>query len=348
MPVYKKNGKYYARINYTTADGKYVPKQSKYFVLKRDAELEEAKLTAKYKAKDIDYTNKHYTFKEASDLLYEYKLNNNLSRGTLKRNKGYIKLFTKFHSLVLDRMTQADADSIKKHIVDNYKESSYKNYFGYVKQLLKFAKNNLHQNLNNFDFVCPKITQPTRRLNYYTEEEVAKFIEQLDDNTYITLFNLLFYNGLRISEARGLTFNDFDGKSIIIDKQFVKGELTKKLKTDNSYRTLPVNDLVANLINKQKEYYSSFYGFDYDWYIFGGLKPLGDTAITNHYEEARKKAKLKKITIHEFRHSCASHYIHKGYQINLIATLLGDNVLTVIKTYYHLYNQDLIDMIRGK
>ena len=80
---------------------------------------------------------------------------------------------------------------------------------------------------------------------------------------------------------------------------------------------------------------------------FGGLKPFAETSIRFAMRKAVKAAGIKEIRLHDFRHSCASYYIHLNYPLNLIAELLGDDMNTVYNTYYHLYRNDLTEMIKS-
>lgn len=51
---------------------------------------------------------------------------------------------------------------------------------------------------------------------------------------------------------------------------------------------------------------------------------------------------LRKIRIHDFRHSCASLLINKGASIQLVSKYLGHASIDItLKTYTHLYKSEL-------
>lgn len=63
-----------------------------------------------------------------------------------------------------------------------------------------------------------------------------------------------------------------------------------------------------------------------------------------------KKAGVKQIRLHDFRHSCASLLIYKGVSINVVSKFLGHpKIEETLNTYTHLYSNalsnitDLID-----
>lgn len=65
-----------------------------------------------------------------------------------------------------------------------------------------------------------------------------------------------------------------------------------------------------------------------------------------------KKAGVKQIRLHDFRHSCASLLIYKGASINVVSKFLGHpKIEETLNTYTHLYSNalsnitDLIDEI---
>lgn len=83
------------------------------------------------------------------------------------------------------------------------------------------------------------------------------------------------------------------------------------------------------------------YDFNEDWYIFGGINPLSTTTIGRKKDIYCKKANVKKIRIHDFRHSHASLLLSYGVPITVISQRLGhsDTNMT-LNIYSHLIPQD--------
>lgn len=86
--------------------------------------------------------------------------------------------------------------------------------------------------------------------------------------------------------------------------------------------------------------------FDDDWFVFGGIKPLSPTTIARKKDNYCKEAGVKKIRIHDFRHSHVSLLISKGVPITAISKRLGhSNIEMTFNTYAHLIPEDEIKTI---
>lgn len=75
---------------------------------------------------------------------------------------------------------------------------------------------------------------------------------------------------------------------------------------------------------------------NFDYFVFGGIKPLSPTTINRYKLKACEKANLRPITLHQFRHSHATLLLHNGIIINEISRRLGhSNVSTTLNVYTH-------------
>ena len=178
--------------------------------------------------------------------------------------------------------------------------------------------------------------QKTKRVDFWTEEEFQRFIDAVDEPQYHCIFMTLYYTGMREGECLALTLSDvnLDACEISINKtlHISKGErYTTPPKTSGSNRvvTIPrfLRDELARFIKAR-------YYLDKDDYLF----PAGKTTIRAVIKKYAEKAGVKKIRVHDLRHSHASLLIEMGCQPLLIAERLGhDNVQTTLNTYSHLY-----------
>ncbi|MBP3920228.1 MAG: tyrosine-type recombinase/integrase [Bacilli bacterium] len=87
-----------------------------------------------------------------------------------------------------------------------------------------------------------------------------------------------------------------------------------------------------------KKYYIQKYNLvDFDYYIFGGLKPLAPTTINRHKKNACLKANIRPIKLHEFRHSHATLLHSKNVSLQSIKERLGhSNINVTMNVYVHL------------
>lgn len=89
-----------------------------------------------------------------------------------------------------------------------------------------------------------------------------------------------------------------------------------------------------------------FKDFKKTWFVFGNALPFRETTIGVKKNEYCKKANVKQIRIHDFRHSCASLLINQGASIALVSKYLGHADISItLKTYTHMFKSELDDMI---
>ena len=149
----------------------------------------------------------------------------------------------------------------------------------------------------------------------------------------MALFNLLFFSGIRIGEARALTKDDIDftTNTITISKTFNLTSGISTPKTKNSYRKVVIPERVCGYI---KEMFDGFYVLPE--YPFQFRMPR---TVAVHLKSYCTEAGVTVITPHGFRHSHASMLIRRQVPINAIASRLGDTVAEVLRTYSHCYKE---------
>lgn len=197
-----------------------------------------------------------------------------------------------------------------------------------------------------------KVNEMKKEMDFFTYEEYLQFDSVIDNFEYHTLFEVLYFQGLRQGELQALTFKDIDfkKKEIKISKTLttkIKGEdyTISTPKTKNSIRTLPLVERVyidlKTMLNNAKKYSN----FEMDWFVFGNSRPYGETRIQDAKNKYCELANLRKIRIHDFRHSCASLLINQGGSIVLVSKYLGhSNVSITLNTYTHLFKSELTQM----
>ncbi len=87
--------------------------------------------------------------------------------------------------------------------------------------------------------------------------------------------------------------------------------------------------------------------FQYSWFMFGGVKPLSRTNVSRYKDNAIEKSGVKRITIHQFRHSHATNLINDGVNVVAVSKRLGhSDVSMTLRVYTHLFqkiDEELID-----
>ncbi len=236
--------------------------------------------------------------------------------------------------------------------------TSYKNdLFKFIKAILNYGSKWYDFNFTPVYNKMTNFTNPNelkKEMLFFTIDEFNQFISVEDDIMFRPLFETLYYMGLRKGELRGLQWKDIDFKNKImrIYKQIpsiysMDNYKLSPLKTQNSNRDLPINDLLLADLKRLYNYKKEFKNFSQEWFVFGNDLPLTKDSIRSRKNRNCKLAQVKQIRIHDFRHSCASFLINYGASITLVAKYLGHTKIDeTLNTYSHMYQNKLEDIVK--
>ena len=94
---------------------------------------------------------------------------------------------------------------------------------------------------------------------------------------------------------------------------------------------------LVQMLWEHKDRCKTEYGFQEDWFVFGSQEPLSDQTIRRRLNEYADKAGVKRIRVHDLRHSHASLLINKGQNILIVSQRLGHSDITqTLNIYSHL------------
>ena len=180
-----------------------------------------------------------------------------------------------------------------------------------------------------------------RSLNEKEESRIEKvcFMNMCmiqDDKGNVLAFLLLYWTGMRIGELLALTYNDInlEEKTISINKSYqrLKGkDMITQPKTPKSIRVITMPDFLAE---EFREYCSHLYGIMKKERLFRFTKSHMEHCMATGIE----RSGVKRIRLHDLRHSHASMLVDMGVAPLEIAERLGhEKVETTLNTYSHLY-----------
>ena len=174
-------------------------------------------------------------------------------------------------------------------------------------------------------------------MNFWTKAEFEQFIVAVQDKpASYTAFMTLYYTGMRVGELCALTPADVNlvDHTITINKTFqcINGrDVIWPPKMPKSNRVVTIPQILANCL---KEYIDKCYEIQLDDRLF----PYTNSFLNHEMLRGCKKSGVKKIRVHDLRHSHASLLIEMGCQPLLIADRLGhEKIQTTLNTYSHLY-----------
>lgn len=342
MGVYKdiERGTWYCKFYYTDWTGAKKQKLKRGFKLQREAKDWERKFLEQY-ARNPDISFESLYEKYRSYITPRIRESTAATR-FLMLDKHVLPFFRK---RIVSDIAPADiaawqTDMLNKGLSDTYTHNCntyLKAIFSYAVEYLGLSKN-----------PCTRLigSLKTKKLNFWTPEEYKAFSEACSDNLeYYTIFEILYYTGMRVGEALALTLNDIDLKNNIISVNKTYYHITGKdlinpPKTEGSERQI---DIPAFLAEEIKDYIAHLYKPDPEVRLFNKRPQYVRSVLKDRAE----KAGVKQIRVHDLRHSHASMLINLGANPLLVAERLGhESPAITLKTYAHLFPSSQADIVK--
>lgn len=351
-----KDGRSWVFIQYSKGlDGKRHQYQSQAYMTEDEAIQAEKAYLNKYKDVEV---NPHMTFKEAYTIYYDYQ-KDKIKDSTLKTYRDRIKYMGLLDNVELvnlnwDLYQKWRAQINKTNLCDRYKTDIQK----FIKQVINFAEKQWDFNLRKFYNKLEPFKTPgalKKEMDFYEPEEFFKFISVVDDLRYKCFFELLYYCGLRRSEARGLQWKhiDFKNKLLTVSQQVLNPSNSNastewyisSTKTEASNRTIPVPTTLLNDLAELKKTNEKFSKFKQTWFVLGDDVPMATGRMYFYRDKYAEKAGIRRIRLHDFRHSCASALISGAAPITAVSNFLGHSETTeTLETYTHMFKKDLANV----
>ena len=329
----KKTGKWLIQYRYTDWQGKRRKSTKRGFATKREAEewLRNFLITQK-----ADFDMKFEDFWK----MYCADMETRLREHTM-RTKKYIvelKILPYFGDKRVNDITAADIRQWQNELIK----------MGYSPTYLKTINNQLSAIFNYavryYDLKsnpCAKTgsmgKSKAEEMDFWTGEEFRKFIDSvMNKRLSYMAFMTLYWTGMRLGEFLALNPKDVDleKKTIFITKSYQrlgKKDVITPPKTPKSKRVITIPEFLAADI---KDYMDSLYDLQEDDRLF----PITKYYLEHEMQRGIKESGVKRIRVHDLRHSHASMLIELGFSPLEIANRLGhEKVETTLNTYAHLY-----------
>ena len=329
----KKTGKWLIQYRYTDWQGKRRKSTKRGFATKREAEEWLRKFLITQKA---DFDMKFEDFWK----MYCADMETRLREHTM-RTKKYIvelKILPYFGDKRVNDITAADIRQWQNELIK----------MGYSPTYLKTINNQLSAIFNYavryYDLKsnpCVKAgsmgKSKAEEMDFWTGEEFRKFIDSvMNKRLSYMAFMTLYWTGMRMGELLALNPKDIDleKRTISITKSYQrlgKKDVITPPKTPKSKRVITIPEFLAADI---KDYMDSLYDLQEDDRLF----PITKYYLEHEMQRGIKESGVKRIRVHDLRHSHASMLIELGFSPLEIANRLGhEKVETTLNTYAHLY-----------
>jgi integrase len=271
----------------------------------------------------------------------------------------------KERKIKLKDLTAEDIQKFYNHKLDDDKVSpnTVKHYHAHIHKALKDAVKQRKIKENPADFVTlPKVEKHIA--DFYTEDELRTLLARAKGTKLETVVNLAAWFGLRRGEIIGLKWDavDLDNKVLyVLGVMRDKGNKTQKMrdmyfvpaaKTKSSIRSFPMSDCQVAYLKKLKarqELKSKNSRYDHTWDGFvcvrddGRIIPL--EYVTRAFPQLCTKCGLRRLRLHELRHSNISLLLEQGASIKEAQDWAGHKNFTLTADIYgHLTTKSKLRM----
>ncbi len=337
MPAYKDEAQktWYVQFYYKDWQGQNRKKKKRGFPTKKKAQDWEREFLNKQQA------NPDMLFSSLVDLYME-DMQHRLRKSTMD-NKKYVidlKILPYFKELPINEIKATHIRQWQNELINdsnNYSETYIKTINNQLVAIFNYAVTYYDLKGNPCHKAGTIGKKNADEMQFWTRDEFNKFLPAISDKIQSkAAFEVLYWTGIRIGELMALTRKDidFDNKTLSINKSYQrlnKEDIITDPKTPKSNRSIALPEFLCDDL---QEYINKLYDLEPDSRIFNFTK------FFLHHEMDRgcKKSGVKRIRLHDLRHSHASLLIELGFSPLLIAERLGhEKVETTLNTYSHLY-----------
>lgn len=340
MAVYKESNTNTWRVVYRITDWKGESKQSskRGFITKRDALAWEREQLQKAQS-DLNMT--FGAFVE----IYSHDMKTRLRQNTWKNKENIInkKLPPYFGNKRMSDIAAKDIIQWQNEMMN----MRGKNGKPYSATYLKTLHNQVSAIFNHAVWFYDLKNNPAAKAGsigkkeakdmlFWTKDEYLKFSNSMMDKPIsFYAFEMLYWCGIRVGELLALTPADFDfNKSTVnINKSYQRidrKDVITEPKTPKSNRIISMPDF---LCQQMKEYIHSLYGCKPTDRIF----PITKSYLHHEMDRGSKEQGIKRIRVHDIRHSHVSLLIEMGFSAVAIAERVGHESIDITFRYAHMF-----------
>lgn len=339
MAVYKdsKTNTWRAVYRYTDWTGKKKQTQKRGFATKKEAQAWEREQLSKAKA-DLDMTLESFVGIYIEDMKSRLRENTWLTKEHILRTKilPYFKNRKMCDIQPKDIMAWQNKMMNMEHNGNKYSPVYLKTVHNQISALFNHAVKFYGLSSNPAAKVGNMGKEKNKEMLIWTQEEYKKFSEAIMDKPIsFYAFEVLYWCGLREGELLALTPNDidFDMKTISITKSYQRidrRDVITDPKTDKSIRIVSMPDFISEEL---QDYLKMIYGADNNSRMF----EISKSYLYREMKRGCSKSGVKRIRIHDLRHSHVSLLIDMGYSAVAIGDRVGHESVDITYRYAHLF-----------
>lgn len=182
-------------------------------------------------------------------------------------------------------------------------------------------------------------------MKFWTKSEYLRFSDAIMDKPRAHIaFEILFWTGIREGELLALQPSDFDfaKRRLRVTKSYQRIHGTDVItppKTPKSVRTIVIPDFLADEV----EEYVRLFGVADD----ERMLKVSKSYLYHEMERGCKSSGVKRIRVHDLRHSHVSLLIDLGFSALAVAERMGHEAVDITYRYAHLFPSVQSDMAKA-
>lgn len=347
MSIYKDNvtGKWRVVYRYTDWTGETHQSSKRGFPTKREALMWERELLLKKEAK-LDMT--FASFYE----IYVEDMQNRIRDNTwgTKTNIARTKILPYFGKRKIGEIEPRDIIAWQNELLaiqqsngKPYSASYLQKIHSQLSAIFNHAVNFYHLPSNPAQKAGNMGKEEHREMLFWTKEEYLKFADvMMDKPVSYYAFEILYWCGLRMGELLALTPADFNFEThtLRINKSYQRlhrEDVITPPKTLKSNRTIKMPQF---LCDEMQDYLKMLYEPKEDERIF----TISKSYLHHEMNRGSKVSGVKRIRVHDLRHSHVSLLINMGYTVLAIADRMGHESIDITYRYAHLFPNEQTQM----
>ena len=345
-------GKYSYYFKYKDEYGKWKTKEKGGFTSKKEAQSALRKAITEFEEEGFVANKTTYTLNQFIEYWFENVASIKLKPSTQRAYRSIINnhIINDIGHLKLDAVTPA---ILQKFFSEKTREHSDAIIVGIKKILNPTFKFALKQKLIKYnpmmsiEGIASSVKSPKKQ--FLSFEEIENTLKSISNTPYYLPARIAVNTGLRRGEILGLTWNDIDFDSQIIDvnKQLIythEGLILSATKTKTSNRKIRITATFAEELKiakkefyERKEYYAGNFYQECDFVCcHKDGAPLHPCAMTTFFNRTAKKLNID-FTFHGLRHAHASFLLEADVNIKVIQERLGHSgIQTTLDVYSHI------------
>ena len=334
----KDNGTWYVQFRYTDWKGDRQQKLKRGFATKKEAQAWEREFLMEKQA-DINMSFESFVALYEKDIKPKLKLNTWLTKESIIQKK----ILPYFRNRKLSEITAKDIINWQNEIrelTDCHGRPLSKTYLKTVHNQLSAIFNHAIRyyglQVNPAQKAGNMGMEERKEMQFWTREEYTRFSEAMMDKpiSYYA-FEMLYWCGIREGELLALTPADFnfERSTVSINKSYQRINKKDVITTPKTQKSIRVIQMPKFLCEEMQNYLKMLYGVERDSRIF----PISKNYLHREMDRGSKTAGVKRIRIHDLRHSHVSLLIDMGFTALAIAERVGHESIDITYRYAHLF-----------